>query len=285
MAIATETIFGQLPAVRIAAPDGAAAIVTLYGGHLVSWQTKDGRERLFCSALSALDGSRAIRGGVPVIFPQFSERGSGMRHGFARVSAWRLDGSGIDDGRAWAELVLTQDDVTPVVAAAWPHAFELRLRVALDGAALEQTFKVRNTGAAPFPFSAALHTYYRVDEVRRASVAGLQRVRFEDDQHNVALQDEPALRFDGKLDRIYFQVPGALTLNAGSEAGALTLTQSGFTDAVVWNPGAADAAALSDMGDDEYQQFVCVEAALIEPDLLAAGAEWQGFHRAEVADV
>lgn len=284
MAIATETTYGQLPAVRIAAPDGAAAIVTLYGGHLVAWQTADGRERLFCSALSALDGSRAIRGGVPVIFPQFSERGSGMRHGFARVSTWRPDGSGSDDaGRAWADFVLTQDDVTPVIAAAWPHAFALRLRVALAGGALEQTLHVRNTGEAPFPFSAALHSYYRVDEVRRASVTGLQHIRYEDDVHNVALQTEAALRFDGKLDRIYFQVPGALTLNAGSEAGSLTLTQAGFTDAVVWNPGAADAAALSDMGDDEYQQFACVEAALIEPDLLAGGAEWQGWHRAEVA--
>jgi glucose-6-phosphate 1-epimerase len=213
-----------------------------------------------------------------------------MRHGFARVSTWRLADSGIDaDGRAYAEFALTRDDVTPVIAAAWPHAFELRLRVALAAGsgedsmnpALEQTFSVRNTGDQPFPFSAALHTYYRVDEVRRASVAGLQHVRYEDDVHNVALQDEPALRFDGKLDRIYFQVPGALTLNAGADTGTLTLTQSGFTDAVVWNPGAADAAALADMGDDEYQQFVCVEAALIEPDLLAAGAEWRGWHRAE----
>ena len=86
----SNTTFGQLPAVTIRAADGAQATVTLYGGHLVSWQTSDGQERLFCSRASSLDGSRAIRGGVPVIFPQFGARGTGMRHGFARVATWQL---------------------------------------------------------------------------------------------------------------------------------------------------------------------------------------------------
>jgi glucose-6-phosphate 1-epimerase len=277
MAAIDLTQYGALPAVRISAADGAQAVVTLYGAHLVSWKTADGQERLFCSALSALDGSRPIRGGVPLIFPQFSERGTGMRHGFARVSAWRLDGGGEEGGLQFAEFSLAPADLNPVIAAAWPYGFELRLRVALRGDVLEQSFTVRNTGAQPFPFSAALHAYYLVEQVRRASVGGLQHVRYADDAQNVALQDEAALRFDGKLDRIYYQVPGALTLHAG--AATLLLEQDGFTDAVVWNPGAADAAALADMEDEEYQRFVCIEAALIEPDLLAAGAEWTGRRR------
>ncbi|HEV7815706.1 MAG TPA: D-hexose-6-phosphate mutarotase [Janthinobacterium sp.] len=277
MAAIDLTQYGALPAVRISAADGAQAVVTLYGAHLVSWKTADGQERLFCSALSALDGSRPIRGGVPLIFPQFSERGTGMRHGFARVSAWRLDGGGEEGGLQFAEFSLAPADLNPVIAAAWPYGFELRLRVALRGDVLEQSFTVRNTGAQPFPFSAALHAYYLVEQVRRASVGGLQHVRYADDAQNVALQDEAALRFDGKLDRIYYQVPGALTLHAG--AATLLLEQDGFTDAVVWNPGAADAAALADMEDEEYQRFVCIEAALIEPDLLAAGAEWTGWRR------
>jgi glucose-6-phosphate 1-epimerase len=274
MAAIETTQFGTLPAVRLIADDGAQAVITLYGAHLVSWTGADGAARLFCSALSASDGSRAIRGGVPVIFPQFNERGTGMRHGFARVSTWRLDGDGEEDGLRYADFVLAPDDLNPVITAAWPFGFELRLRVAIKGETLVQTFTVRNTGEQAFPFSAALHTYYAVEQVRRASVDGLQRVRYSDEAQNVALQEEASLRFDGKLDRIYFQVPGALTLHAG--AVDLLLEQSGFTDAVVWNPGAADAAALADMEDEEYQRFVCVEAALIEPDLLAPGAEWQG---------
>ena len=96
---------------RLTSTDGAQAIVTLYGAHLVSWKSMDGKERLFCSTRSSLDGSRAIRGGVPVIFPQFAERGSGMRHGFARVCPWRLVGSGTQRGAAFALFSLEPADL------------------------------------------------------------------------------------------------------------------------------------------------------------------------------
>ena len=108
---ATTTQFGQLPALQLRAPDGAEATITLYGAHVVSWKsvtTADtpGEERLFLSSLSALDGQRAIRGGVLSIFPQFAERGTGMRHGFARVSTWRVIDQGEEYGAAFAILAL-----------------------------------------------------------------------------------------------------------------------------------------------------------------------------------
>lgn len=269
-----ESTFGQLPAVTIRAADGAQATVTLYGGHLVSWQTSDGEERLFCSRASSLDGSRAIRGGVPVIFPQFGARGTGMRHGFARVSAWQLESGGEDDGAAFAQFVLHHTDLPEAIAAAWPYAFSLRLRVAVKASALDLSLSVHNTGSQAFPFSAALHSYFAIEQLSAVRIAGLQRVRYSDETPQDALQAEEFLQFDDKLDRIYYQLPGPLTLQAGSHA--LRLEQQGFTDAVVWNPGAQDAAALPDLAGDEQPRFICIEPALIQPDTLAAGATWQG---------
>ena len=270
----SNTTFGQLPAVTIRAADGAQATVTLYGGHLVSWQTSDGQERLFCSRESSLDGSRAIRGGVPVIFPQFGARGTGMRHGFARVATWQLDSTGEADGAAWAQFVLTQADLPEAIAASWPWAFTLRLRVAVKAQALELDLSVHNTGEQAFPFSAALHTYFAIDDLSEARIKGLQRVRYSDETPQDALQAEEVLQFSDKLDRIYYQLPGALSLQSGGHT--LRLEQQGFTDAVVWNPGAQDAAALPDLADGEQPRFICIEPALIQPDLLAAGAEWTG---------
>jgi glucose-6-phosphate 1-epimerase len=259
---AEHIVFGQLPAVRISAPDGAVAVVTLYGAHLVSWVGADGGERMFMSRRSALDGSRAIRGGVPVIFPQFAEQGNGMRHGFARVSTWRAIGDGVDDGAAWAEFALSESDLAPAHAAAWPHPFALTLRVAVQANELRMTFTVRNCGAAPFPFAAALHTYHLVPHLADVRIDGV----------------EPGtLAIDDKLDRIYAAIPGAITL--ATPARVLTLEQQGFTDAVVWNPGAADTAALADMEDDEYQRFVCIEPARLQQDALAPGATWEGRYR------
>lgn len=275
----SNSTFGQLPAVTIRAADGAQATVTLYGGHLVSWQTSDGRERLFCSRESSLDGSRAIRGGVPVIFPQFGARGTGMRHGFARVAAWQLESTGDTDGATWAQFILRHTDLPEAIAASWPWAFVLRLRVAVQSQSLELHLSVHNTGEQAFPFSAALHSYFAIDRLSEARVGGLQRVRYSDETPQDALQAEEELQFSDKLDRIYYQLPGALTLQSGGHT--LRLEQQGFTDAVVWNPGAQDAAALPDLADDEYQRFICIEPALIQPDLLAAGAEWTGRQRLE----
>ena len=277
----SNSTFGQLPAMTIRAADGAQATVTLYGGHLVSWRTSDGQERLFCSRDSALDGSRAIRGGVPVIFPQFGARGTGMRHGFARVATWQLESTGDADGAAWAQFILHHTDLPEAIAASWPWAFTLRLRVAVQGQSLELQLSVHNTGEQAFPFSAALHSYFAIDQLSEARVGGLQRVRYSDETPQDALQAEEELQFSDKLDRIYYQLPGALTLQSGGHT--LRLEQQGFTDAVVWNPGAQDAAALPDLADDEYQRFICIEPALIQPDLLAAGAEWTGRQHLEFA--
>lgn len=268
MSAITMTTFGQLPAVQITAADGAQAIVTLFGAHLVSWKTADGAERLFCSASSALDGSRPIRGGVPLVFPQFNERGPGLKHGFARVSHWRLGDSGTQDSAASAVFELTPAEVPAALAQAWPQQFVLRFRVALRGAELRLTFDVHNTGREAFAFGAALHTYYRVARVGDVQIGGVQ---------------PGPLRIDGKLDHIFFGIPGGITLDAGAGT-LLRLEQTGFTDAVVWNPGAADAAAMADMDDQDHARFVCIEPAVIEPRvLLQAGSRWQGTHTVTVS--
>ena len=270
------TNFGSLPAVRIAAPDGAQAIVTLYGAHLVSWTGANAHEHIFCSARATLDGSRAIRGGIPLIFPQFAEHGQGLRHGFARVCNWRLDDSGIDDGAPFASFALEPDALPPALLAQWPHAFALRFRVLLGPDALELSFEVSNTDHASWSFCAALHSYFRVDQLERASIDGLQDLTYCD-AGRTGVQMDARLRFYDKIDRMYRDLDAALVLNCGTHA--LQLTQSGFVDAVVWNPGAEDATALSDLEDTEFEHFVCAEAARLTPLTLAPGATWIGLHQ------
>lgn len=257
----TETVFGQLPAILLRAPDGAEAIVTLYGAHLVSWKGADGRERLFCSAASVLDGSKAIRGGVPVIFPQFAEQGKGLRHGFARVSDWHLLDSGVEDGEAIALFTLAEEDLKPEYTRAWRHSFSLALRVGIKGNTLSMQLEVRNTGEDPLPFAAALHTYYLVDDIAKVRVSGVEAA---------------PLSIDGNFDKIYRDVGGEIGIDTG--AATLTVQQTGFTDEVVWNPGAADAAALSDMEDAEYTRFVCVEPAVLKLVTLEEDGVWRGSY-------
>lgn len=261
--ISTETI-GALPAIRITAPDGAQALVALYGAHLLSWKTPDGRERLFMSERSPLDGSAAIRGGVPVIFPQFATRGDGQRHGVARLSTWRLGSTGDEGNQASAEFLLTQDDVPARLAQGWPHRFALSLRFTLDGDTLRMDYQVTNTSDASWDFACALHTYYAVGAFTQTSLHGLAA---------------GTLRFAGALDDIH---PATGTLELQTADSRLRLQQQGFTEWVVWNPGEQGAAAIADLADHEHSDFLCIEPARVDQKPLAAGAQWQGTHSVTV---
>src|SRR5690606_20427979 len=124
------TDFRGTPCVRLQI-DGASALVALHGAQVLSWIPADGRERLFLGARAELAPGSAIRGGIPVIFPQFSDRGSLRRHGFARLLDWSF--AGLADGAAG--FTLGNDGRT----ADWPHAFACTLSVALSATGLVVT--------------------------------------------------------------------------------------------------------------------------------------------------
>ena len=257
---------GQLPAVRLTAADGATATVTLFGAHLVSWCGHDQRERIFLSDRSSLDGQRAIRGGIPIIFPQFAEHGSGMRHGFARMSTWRVVDHGMHLDGVFVDLELMQDDLDPKYATAWPYAFKLKLRILLHANAVTMSLDVHNMGVEAFPFSAALHSYHLIDDIATICIDGVE-------QESLCIED--------KIDTIYRDCAGPVMLATGQETRKLE--QQGFGDVVVWNPGAADAAALPDLADDEFRRFICIEPLMLGPRTLEPGQVWNGSHRIVLA--
>lgn len=60
-------------------------------------------ERLFVSSKAALDGSKPVRGGIPIVFPCFGppsheEHARLGQHGFARNQVWTFDSVVMDDG-------------------------------------------------------------------------------------------------------------------------------------------------------------------------------------------
>ena len=263
--------------IALAHGDARAAVLP-YGAHVTSWTLPNGAEQLFLSARSAPRAGAAIRGGIPVIFPQFSDRGPLPKHGFARTRVW-------DVARHTPNavtLALRDDDATRAV---WPHAFAAELTVTLEADALAVTLGVANTGDASLTFTSALHTYLRVDDVSDAAIDGLGGVRYQDNTAGLAVstQAEPTLRIAGEVDRVYMEAPGAITLR--EPARVRVVRAEGFPDAVVWNPGADRARALADLEPDGWRHFVCVEAAAVaRPVTLAPGARWDGRQRIALGD-
>jgi glucose-6-phosphate 1-epimerase len=263
---------GGLPKVVLEAPDGARAELYPRGAHVTSWTPAGGGgERLFLSAASDFHADAAIRGGVPVIFPQFAGRGPLPKHGFARTAEWTLVGVARETRVVRARLRLADSEAT---RALWPHAFVAELTVAVGGRSLEIALSVTNAGAAELAFTAALHTYLRVADVRRAVLAGLGGARPED-AAGAAPPAPDELRIAGEIDRVYRDAPRALELR--EEERATAIVAAGFPDVVVWNPGPERGAALADLEPDGWQRMLCVEAAVVgTPVRLAPAERWEG---------
>lgn len=265
--------FHGLPAVRLVAPDGASAVVTRHGAHVVSWRTPDGVEQLYLSERSGYAPGKAIRGGIPVIFPQFATFGPLPRHGFARTAAWEAIGSEAPSGAAAAFRLAA----TPATRALWPHDFEATVVVTVGAARLEVALQVANSGGTGFAFSAALHTYLRVPDIAAVRVTGLAGCGYRDQAANgrECLQAGAPVAIDGEVDRIYRAVAAPLRVLAGDRS--VEVTAEGFSDVVLWNPGPEKCAQLDDMPPDGFRRMLCIEAAAIEPPVsVAAGACWSG---------
>jgi glucose-6-phosphate 1-epimerase len=263
------------PAMRLRAPDGAQAVVLLHGAQIVSWVPAGDQERLYVSPLAGPRDAR-VRGGVPVVFPQFAARGPLPNHGFARELEWHWVEGAVRGGAAIGVLRLESDAAT---RSLWPHDFAAELTLSVSGLELEVELEIENTGATAFEFTAALHTYLSCDDLRRARLGGLYGVRYHDSvtggEHR---QELDPIGFAGEIDRIYFDVEQPLALSTAF--GRMTIEGSGFPDVVVWNPGPERTAALADLPDDDWLRMLCVESACVGRTVrLAPGDDWLARQR------
>lgn len=259
---------------------GDVASFSLHGAQLLSWVPAGGVEQIYLSPLSKATPGKAARGGVPVCFPQFADRGPLPKHGFVRTSRWEVVGPPLS-GAEVAEARFQVDSAA--IAVPWAHSFCLVLHARMGAGWLELELQAANTGRSAYDFTAALHTYLAVD-VRGARVQGLQGCEYEDNLDGLRRQREAgaALTVAGEIDRVYLQVPGALHLE-GRAPFARRVVQQGFTDVVVWNPGPAKAAQLGDMPAGDWERMLCIEAAVVgQPVRLAPGKTWSGLQRIEL---
>lgn len=253
---------------------GASAEIFLQGAQVTSWRpAHDDTEHLFVSEQSRYQPGVAIRGGVPIIFPQFAGRGSLPKHGFARTLAWQLSSqTRLDAHTTQAVLALHSSDATQ---ALWPHDFAARYTVTLRDAQLDMQLEVTNTGREAFVFTAALHTYFMVGNILETQLYGLQDAQYEAGGGLLLAETRETPSFNGAIDRLYHKAPPSLTLK--SPAQETQIQAQGFEDTVVWNPWAAGCEAMGDMADTDYAKMLCVEAAsVINPIRLHNGESWTG---------
>lgn len=239
-----------------------------------------GKEQIFVSPGAIFDGKKAIRGGVPLVFPQFGQPDQAMpQHGVARTAMWSV--KEILDSTEGARAVLTLSD-SEATRALWDHPFLLEYEVVLTTVSLQMTLRIQNSGETSFKFNSLLHTYFRVDDIGETAVRGLLGRSYVDkvDGGTTKIEKEAHIVLPHFVDRVYIAPSsGAKDVTIGSKTGGAYVAvvneariggEAKPCDIVVWNP--YEGASPGDLPVPAFKSFVCVEPGLVsEFHELAAG--------------
>lgn len=243
--------------------DGPSRLVAYdFGAHLAEWAV-DGVPVVWLSEHAVLDGSRAIRGGVPVCYPWFADGPDGglvPSHGLVRTCLWTP--ADTDGAEVWAWRIGADDVAGSPGVDHLPGTFRARYAVSLaegdHGPVLDLTLRVHNPTAVDQVVEVALHTYLHVGDVREVAVLGLEDASYFDKVTGEgAVQDGP-LRLTGETDRVYDR-SGPVVVEDRAALRALHVLPRGAAQTVVWNPWAEKSTGLDDLGNDEWLRFLCVE--------------------------
>lgn len=253
---------GGLPKVSINSP-AASAEIYLHGAQVTSWKPAGAEEVIFLSEQSHWEDGRAIRGGIPICFPWFRAKADDPKapaHGFVRTKAWQLESVTRDDDAVTVSMSTGSDEST---RKWWPGEFRLVHRVTV-GSELKLELAVTNTGTTPFRLEEALHTYHRVGRVDSVRLRGLDGVPYLDntDSNHEKMQHGDVV-LTCQTDSAYLNTQHALELVDPELRRRILIAKENSLTTVVWNPWREGAQALSDLGDDEWQQMICAEASNI----------------------
>ncbi|ORY57137.1 galactose mutarotase-like domain-containing protein [Pseudomassariella vexata] len=243
-------------------PTGESVEVLLYGATLISWKDRAGSERLWLSEGAKLDGSKAVRGGIPLVFPVFGTApehkaaGNLPQHGFARTSKWEFLGKSTSESQGKNESSVkldfglsaaTIDDETKKL---WPYNFSLIYSVSLTPTTL-----------SPASRSPTM-------DIAQVSVTGLDEAEYIDKVDGAkAKKQSGTVSITGETDRVYTPAKGPSEPVVVSEGGrtVYSVVRDNLEDVVVWNPWTDKAQGMADFEPkDGYKNMICIEAGAVK---------------------
>jgi glucose-6-phosphate 1-epimerase len=265
---------GGLTKVQVRAP-AASGEIYLHGAQVMSWHPAGAEEVIFVSERSHWEDGRAIRGGIPVCFPWFRGKADDPKapaHGVVRTRAWKLESITLENDASVTVVCVTESDET--TRRWWPQDFRLTHRINL-GQTLRMELTATNIGTNAFRFEEALHTYFRVGDVERVRVRGLNGVAYLDNMDgNREKIQTGELTLSGPIDYAYLNAIGPAEVLDSLCVRKLLIQKENSATTVVWNPWRQGAAHMADLGDDEWHQMVCVEGAnILDAAILLAPDE------------
>ena len=247
----------------------ASALISLHGGQILSFKLiGESEDLLFLSSKSLYADGKAIRGGIPVCWPWFGPDPKGLQrpnHGFVRSHSWTVLNTATTDTETKVSLQFLESYKKEKT---WKQPFTLTLEITA-GKSLSLKLITRNTGDKAFSITQAFHSYFNVGDIDKVEVQGLAGYEYFDklDQGTQKRQVD-AVIVEEEVDRIYTDVKNDVTINDLSLNRRIQIASPGNETIVVWNPWLNGSKKITDLKEQDYKQFICVETGNIAFDLI-----------------
>ncbi|OMH78631.1 Glucose-6-phosphate 1-epimerase [Zancudomyces culisetae] len=204
---------GNVVKVSMTNNEGSSVTIHTYGATIISWICK-GEEQLFLSKKAVLDGTKAIRGGIPVVFPQFGP-GALPQHGFARTTVWEFLGYKVCQSGIRVKFLLKHNANT--LSTPWGYKFKLYYTIELTKNSLELTLECTNLDDVPLEYTTLLHTYFRAD-IDQTKVHGLEGLKYNDmvAKSSDSVETGKILTISERIDRSYKNTPEIVKVEVGN---------------------------------------------------------------------
>lgn len=249
------------------------ASISLYAGHVLSWQPKNQQAVFWLSDTAEYKEGKAIRGGIPLCWPWFGAHHKDPdnqhgNHGFARQSQWQL--TSIDISADAVNLVLTLKGVNQHLL--FPIAYEV-VQTLSFGQSFTQVLTMKNNSDDSIEYTGAFHSYFRISHPENVRIDGLSPLHFDDKLTGNTQNKQPLINGVGPVDRVYHSANDSdkkMSIVDKQWHRTIDITTSNTAQWVFWNPGKAVADNMVDVHKGGENEYVCLEPANTQPQLIPA---------------
>lgn len=269
-------------------PDDKSNEVTIlnYGATVISWKLK-GKEQLWLSEAAKLDGSKPVRGGIPLVFPIFGKSktedalGKLPQHGLARNSTWEFLGQ-TKSNPPTVQFGLNPEIANPELTKLWPSDFSLVLTVELGSESLKTAIEVNNPSKTEeLKFNWLFHTYLKIEDIEDTFVSNLVGMKLYDQLLQETYVDKhPVVTFHEEKDLVYKNIDDERVIQVVRRGEPVhTVKRHNLPDTVVWNPWIEKSKSMADFEPKNgYEKMLCVEPGHVHDLItLGPGESWEAY--------
>ncbi|KAH3899651.1 probable Glucose-6-phosphate 1-epimerase [Saccharomycodes ludwigii] len=279
-------------------PENPETSVTIlkYGATVYSWKLAN-KEQLWLSDAAKLDGSKPVRGGIPLVFPVFGKHQLDTatanianandvklsklpQHGLARNSTWEFLGQ-TKENPPTIQFGLYSEIANKELTSIWDYDFELIYTIELNKDSLKTEIEVSNPAKSDksFKFNWLFHTYLRIEDIEDTFISNLKGVNVYDQLLKQSYNDvQPVVTFHEEVDRVYKNVREDRDIQVVDKGKPIhTIKRINLPDAVVWNPWVNKSNGMSDFEPKTgFKKMVCVEPGHVHDFIvLSPGSKWK----------